>query len=134
MKGGSPENPQLVSQLKYDLDALYRDVEAVGGSRLHPRHPHGLAPRQVRLRRRRGLLGQGDYQGGLRVVDTSGDLRGDLLRQGRETSHVVTVDSQGVSQRAEPLGRLLPERAHLRERHQHWSLDRQVGGESELVP
>ncbi|HET9514166.1 MAG TPA: Ig-like domain-containing protein [Gemmatimonadales bacterium] len=31
VKGGSPSNPQLVSQLKYDLNALYRDVEAAGG-------------------------------------------------------------------------------------------------------
>ena len=31
MKGGTPGNPQLVSQYKYDLNALYRDVEAVGG-------------------------------------------------------------------------------------------------------
>ncbi|HEV8177105.1 MAG TPA: Ig-like domain-containing protein, partial [Gemmatimonadales bacterium] len=31
VKGGSPENPQLVSQYKYDLNSLYRDVEAVGG-------------------------------------------------------------------------------------------------------
>ncbi|MBL8961258.1 MAG: Ig-like domain-containing protein, partial [Gemmatimonadetes bacterium] len=31
MKGGSPSNPQLVTQYKYDLNALYRDVEAVGG-------------------------------------------------------------------------------------------------------
>ncbi len=31
VKGGSPGNPQLVSQYKYDLDFLYRDVEAVGG-------------------------------------------------------------------------------------------------------
>ncbi|HEX4935762.1 MAG TPA: Ig-like domain-containing protein [Gemmatimonadaceae bacterium] len=31
MKGGSPSNPQLVSQYKYDLNFLYRDVEAVGG-------------------------------------------------------------------------------------------------------
>ncbi|HKS05913.1 MAG TPA: Ig-like domain-containing protein [Gemmatimonadaceae bacterium] len=31
MKGGSPSNPQLVSQFKYDLNALYRDVEATGG-------------------------------------------------------------------------------------------------------
>ena len=31
VKGGSPSNPQLVSQHKYDLNALYRDVEAVGG-------------------------------------------------------------------------------------------------------
>ncbi|MEZ4456527.1 MAG: Ig-like domain-containing protein [Gemmatimonadales bacterium] len=31
IKGGSPANPQLVSQYKYDLNALYRDVEASGG-------------------------------------------------------------------------------------------------------
>ena len=30
-KGGSPSNPQLVSQYKYDLNALYKPVEAVGG-------------------------------------------------------------------------------------------------------
>ena len=28
VKGGSPSNPQLVTQYKYDLNALYRDVEA----------------------------------------------------------------------------------------------------------
>jgi hypothetical protein len=31
IKGGSPSNPQFVSQYKYDLDALYKPVEAVGG-------------------------------------------------------------------------------------------------------
>ena len=31
IKGGSPSNPQFVSQYKYDLDKLYRDVEAVSG-------------------------------------------------------------------------------------------------------
>ncbi len=31
IRGGSPENPQFVSQYKYDLEALYRDVAAVGG-------------------------------------------------------------------------------------------------------
>ena len=31
VKGGSPSNPVLVSQYKYDLNALYRDVEATGG-------------------------------------------------------------------------------------------------------
>jgi hypothetical protein len=31
VRGGSPANPQLVSQYKYDLNELYRDVEAVGG-------------------------------------------------------------------------------------------------------
>ncbi len=31
IKGGSPSNPQIVSQFKYDLNALYKSVEAVGG-------------------------------------------------------------------------------------------------------
>jgi hypothetical protein len=31
MRGGSPGSPQLVSQFKYDLNALYRDVEARSG-------------------------------------------------------------------------------------------------------
>jgi len=151
MKGGSPEAPQLVSQLKYDLDALYRDVEAVGGPGFirgtHTAWRHGqyvfvgdevfsATPRNtegggvVGLGRAYGRLHVvdvsditrprevayyepkdggthnvwvagdtlylGDYQGGLRVVDISGELRGDLLRQGREISHVVTADAQGV--------------------------------------
>ncbi len=31
IRGGSPSHPVLVSQFKYDLNALYRDVEADGG-------------------------------------------------------------------------------------------------------
>jgi hypothetical protein len=31
MKGGSPSNPKLISQYKYDLNDMYRDVEASGG-------------------------------------------------------------------------------------------------------
>jgi hypothetical protein len=31
IKGGTPSNPKLVSQFKYDLNELYRNVEAVGG-------------------------------------------------------------------------------------------------------
>jgi hypothetical protein len=31
IRGGSPSNPQFVTQFKYDLNALYRDVEAAGG-------------------------------------------------------------------------------------------------------
>ncbi|MEO8563481.1 MAG: Ig-like domain-containing protein [bacterium] len=31
IKGGSPSEPKLISQYKYDLDKLYRDVEAVSG-------------------------------------------------------------------------------------------------------
>ena len=32
VKGGSPSNPQLVSQFKYDLDAMYRNVERETGT------------------------------------------------------------------------------------------------------
>ena len=38
----------------------------------------------------------GDYQGGLRVLDISGELRGDLLAQGREMAKVHTGDARGV--------------------------------------
>ena len=43
--GGRPDKPVLVSQFKYDLDSLYRDVEDVDPPRLHPRHAHRLAAR-----------------------------------------------------------------------------------------
>ena len=151
IKGGSPEHPKLVSQYKYDLDALYRDVEAVGGPGFirgtHTAWRHGkyvflgdevfsAAPRATEgsgvnalgraygrlhvidvsdITRPRSVahyepkdggahnvwvagdtLYMGDYQGGLRVVDISGELRGDLLRQGREIAHVATADASGI--------------------------------------
>jgi uncharacterized protein YjdB len=151
IKGGSPENPQLVSQYKYDLNSLYRDVEAVGGpgfirgthtawragkyvfvgdevfsarprrtegggvvglgrayGRLHVIDVSNLSrPREVAYYEPKDggthnvwvagdTLYLGDYQGGLRVLDISGELRGDLLRQGREIAHVVTGDADGV--------------------------------------
>ena len=151
IKGGSPERPALVSQYKYDLDALYREVEAVGGPGFirgtHTAWRHGryvfvgdevfsAAPRSTEgsgvnaLGRAYGRLHvidvsdltspkavayyepqdggahnvwvagdtlyMGDYPGGLRVVDISGELRGDLLRQGREIAHVSTADANGV--------------------------------------
>jgi hypothetical protein len=151
VKGGSPENPQLLSQLKYDLNSLYRDVEAVGGpgfirgthtawragkyvfvgdevfsakprptegggviglgrayGRLHVVDVSDVAnPRIVAHYEPKDggthnvwvagdTLFLGDYQGGLRVLDISGELRGDLLRQGREIAHVVTGDKQGT--------------------------------------
>jgi plastocyanin len=37
----------------------------------------------------------GNYQGGARVLDISGELKGDLLRQGREISWILTADSTG---------------------------------------
>jgi len=148
VKGGSPSNPQFVSQIKYDLSALYREVEAVGGpgyirgTHTAWRHknyvflgdevfsakpvgttgPLGLGRAYGRLHvvdvsdllkpklvawyepKDGGAhnvwvdgdrLYLGDYQGGLRVLDIAGELRGDLLRQGREIAHVVTGDNQG---------------------------------------
>jgi hypothetical protein len=150
-KGGSPENPQLVAQYKYDLNSLYRDVEAVGGpgfirgthtawragkyvfvgdevfsatprategggvvglgrayGRLHVLDVSNIErPKEVAYYEPKDggshnvwvagdTLYMGDYQGGLRVLDVSGDLRGDLLRQGREMTHVVTGDGSGV--------------------------------------
>ncbi len=38
----------------------------------------------------------GYYQGGLRVVDISGELLGDLYRQGREIAHILTTDDQSM--------------------------------------
>ncbi len=151
IKGGSPENPQLVSQYKYDLNSLYREVEAVGGpgfirgthtawragryvfvgdevfsARPRPTEGGGVAglgraygrlhvidvsdlgrPKEVAYYEPKDggthnvwvagdTLYLGDYQGGLRVLDISGELRGDLQRQGREIAHVVTGDGQGV--------------------------------------
>jgi hypothetical protein len=150
VKGGSPAKPQLVSQLTYDLEALYRDVEAEGGpgyirgthtawrhknyvfvgDEVFTAKPIGISMPGVGLGKANGRLHVidvsdlekpkivahyepkdggvhnvwvagdtlyvGDYQGGLRVVDVSGELRGDLLAQGREIAHVHTGDANGV--------------------------------------
>jgi hypothetical protein len=150
MKGGSPNAPKLVSQLKYDLDDLYRIVEAEGGPGFirgtHTAWRHGkyvfvgdevfsatpqgvtlpgmglgkangrlhvidvsdvTKPREVAFFEPRDggthnvwvagdTLYLGDYQGGLRVLDISGELRGDLLAQEREIAHVHTGDAQGM--------------------------------------
>ncbi|MGH7584854.1 MAG: Ig-like domain-containing protein [Gemmatimonadales bacterium] len=155
MKGGSPESPRLVSQFKYDLDALYRHVEAIGGPGFirgtHTAWRHRdyvfiadevfsgrpaatTGPRLLGFGRAFGrmqvldvkdiehprlvawfeptdggthnlwvagdTLYLGDYQGGLRVVDISGELRGDLMRQGREVAHVDTGDPNGLTPNA----------------------------------
>jgi len=149
-KGGTPNAPTLVSQLKYDLDDLYRGVEAEGGpgfirgTHTAWRHknyvfigdevfsatPQGVTMPGMGLGKANGRLHVvdvsdvtkprivawyeprdggthnvwvagdtlylGDYQGGLRVLDISGELRGDLLAQDREMAHVHTGDAQGM--------------------------------------
>ena len=146
IKGGSPEKPMLVSQLKYDLNGLYRKVEVAGGpgyirgthtawrhknyvfvgdevfaakpvggigplgrawGRLHvvdvsditrPKIVAHYEPEDGGVHNvyvAGDTLYLGNYQGGLRVLDISGELRGDLLRQGREVAHVMTGDAKG---------------------------------------
>ncbi|MGH7674460.1 MAG: Ig-like domain-containing protein [Gemmatimonadales bacterium] len=148
IKGGSPEHPQLVSQLRYDLDATYARVEQLFGrgfvrgthtawragryvfvgDEVYPGEPYkGLRngnsltfgrlhaidvsdierPREVAWYEPTDggvhnvwvvgdTLYLGNYQGGARVLDVSGELKGDLLRQGREISWMLTADSSGV--------------------------------------
>lgn len=150
VKGGSPANPQLVSQHKYDLDDLYRNVEAEGGAgfirgthtawrtrnyvfvgdEVFSSRPMGVIMPGLGLGKANGRLHvidvsdmdhprevawfeptdggihnvwvagdtlyAGDYQGGLRVLDISGELRGDLLTQDREIAHVHTGDARGL--------------------------------------
>ena len=148
MKGGSPESPQLVSQLKYDLDATYARVEQLwgpgfvrgthtawrqgkyvfAGDEVYAARPYkGLSggngltfgrlhvvdvsdiehPKEVAWYEPTDggvhnvwvvgdTLYLGNYQGGARVLDVSGELKGDLLRQGREISWILTADSTGV--------------------------------------
>jgi hypothetical protein len=41
------------------------------------------------------MLLAGNYQGGLRVVDISGDLLGDIYKQGREIAHYLSYHDKG---------------------------------------
>jgi hypothetical protein len=153
LKGGSPSNPQFISQYKYDLDKLYRDVEAVSGpgftrgthtawrhknyvfiadevyrngnvagakdaaaSRMYGtlqvldvsdiEHPKAVASYTPEYGGVHNLWVAGDtlymgaYDGGFRVFDISGELRGDLRAQGREISHLNTADMDGNTKNA----------------------------------
>jgi hypothetical protein len=150
-KGGSPQNPQLVAQFKYDLNATYARVEQLFGQGfVRGTHTAWRAGRYVFVgdevyaaKPYKGLSGGngltfgrlhvvdvtdlerpklvawyeptdggvhnvwvagdtlylGNYQGGARVLDISGELKGDLLRQGREISWIPTADTTGVQPR-----------------------------------
>jgi hypothetical protein len=149
VKGGTPTAPVLVSQFKYNLDELYRNVEAEGGpgfirgthtawrkgnyvfvgDEVFSARPLGVIMPGLGLGKANGRLHVidvsdmdnprevawfeptdggahniwiagdtlylGDYQGGLRVLDISGELRGDLMAQDREIAHVHTGDARG---------------------------------------
>jgi hypothetical protein len=147
IKGGSPTNPVLVSQFKYDLNAEYARVDQLYGLGARGTHTAWRSGKYVFVgdevyaaRESKGLQGGngltwgklhvidvsdierprkvawyeptdggvhnvwvegdtlylGNYQGGARVLDISGDLKGDLLRQGREISWISTADSVGA--------------------------------------
>jgi hypothetical protein len=151
IKGGSPEKPTLVSQLKYDLNAVYARVDQMYGLGARGTHTAWRQGRYVFIadevyasRESKGMhdgndltwgrlqvvdvsniekprivawyeptdggvhniwvegdsLYMGSYQGGGRVVDISGELKGDLLRQGREMAWTFTSDSLGIRQRS----------------------------------
>ncbi|MGH7719375.1 MAG: Ig-like domain-containing protein [Gemmatimonadaceae bacterium] len=150
VKGGSPSNPQLVSQFKYNLDSLYRDVEVVSGpgftrgthtawrqrdgkyvfiadevyraspvagakdasaNRMygtlqvvdvsdleHPRSVAWYTPESGGVHNVwvvADTLYMGAYDAGFHVFDISGELRGDLLAQGREIASLNTADMTG---------------------------------------
>jgi hypothetical protein len=136
MKGGSPERPQLVSQLRFNHNELYGNGWLAGthsvyryrnyvfiGDEVFPaifdmKSPKRLAvrgivhvvdvadinqPRKVaeypvpeggahNMWVENDVMYIGYYTGGGRVVDVSGELRGDLYRQGREIARVWTGD------------------------------------------
>jgi hypothetical protein len=153
MAGGSPSNPKFVSQYKYDLDKLYREVEAVTGAGFtrgtHTAWRHKdyifiadevyrngpvAGAKDAAANRMYGTLQvvdfkdvknpkvvatytpeyggvhnlwivgdtlyMGAYDGGFRVFDISGELRGDLRAQGREIGHLQTADMEGNTKNA----------------------------------
>jgi len=139
IKGGSPEKPQLVSQIRFNHNELYGDGWLAGthevyryknyvfvGDEVFPEQfniyekdripARGvlhvvdvsdiLNPRKVaeyavpeggahNVWVKDDILVMGYYGGGGRVLDVSGELRGDLYAQGREIARLWTGDPQG---------------------------------------
>jgi plastocyanin len=151
IKGGSPSSPRIVTQFKYNLDSLYRQVEAESGPGFtrgtHTAWRHKdyvfIADEVYRASQVKGAkdesadrmygtlqvvdvsdiekpkavawytpenggvhnvwvagdtLYMGAYDGGFRVFDIAGELKGDLRAQGREIAFVSTADMQGKMQ------------------------------------
>ncbi|HEY3582011.1 MAG TPA: Ig-like domain-containing protein [Pyrinomonadaceae bacterium] len=134
IKGGSPEHPQFVSQLRFNHHELYGDGWLAGthsvyryknyvfvGDEVFPgifdisstrripvrgivhvidvsdiNHPRKVAEYPVpeggahNMWVENDVMYMGYYSGGGRIVDVSGELRGDLYQQGREIARVWT--------------------------------------------
>jgi hypothetical protein len=138
-KGGSPEHPQLVSQLRFNYNELYGPGWLAGahavfryknyvfvGDEVFPgefdiasknripvrgimhvvdvtdmAHPHEVATYSVpeagahNIWVEDDILYMGYYNGGGRALDVSGELRGELYRQGREVARIWTGSPEG---------------------------------------
>jgi hypothetical protein len=139
IKGGSPVNPKLVSQLRFNHNELYGDGWLAGthevyryknyvfvGDEVFPEQFELYAKNRIPARGvlhvvdvsdilnprkvaeyavpeggahnvwvKDDILVMGFYGGGGRVLDVSGELRGDLYNQGREIARLWTGDPQG---------------------------------------
>lgn len=139
LKGGSPENPKLVSQLRFNHNELYGNGWLAGthsvfryknyvfiGDEVFPALFDIKSPRRFPVRGivhivdvsdinnprkvaeyvvpeggahnmwvEDDVMYMGYYAGGGRIVDVSGELRGDLYGQGREIARVWTGDPDG---------------------------------------
>ncbi len=139
IKGGSPEHPQLVSQLRLNYNELYGDGWLAGahavfryknyvfvGDEVFPSsfdiqarnripvrgivhvidvsdimNPRKVAEYEVpeggshNIWVKDDIMSMGYYTGGGRIVDVSGELRGNLYQQGREIARLWTGDANG---------------------------------------
>jgi hypothetical protein len=139
IKGGSPEHPQLVSQLRFNHHELYGNGWLAGthsvfryknyvfvGDEVFPpifdihdrkripvrgivhvvdvadiNNPRKVAEYEVpeagahNMWVDNDMMYMGYYNGGGRIVDVSGELRGDLYRQGREVGRLWAGDPEG---------------------------------------
>ncbi len=88
-------------------EKLYEDAPEIAAGWIHfidftdPAHPQEVARYEVPEAGTHNLWVEDDklyigyYNGGLRVVDISGDLMGDLYRQGREVARFLSFDRNG---------------------------------------
>jgi hypothetical protein len=139
LKGGSPEQPQLVSQFRFNHNELYGNGWLAGthsvyryrnyvfvGDEVFPSFFDITSTKRIPVRGtchvidisdiyqprkvaeypvpeggahniwvENDVMYMGYYSGGGRILDVSGELRGDLYRQGREIGRIWTGDPEG---------------------------------------
>ena len=169
LKGGSPEAPKLVSQLRFNYHELYgpgwlAEAHAVFryknyvfvGDEVFPaifdltardripvqgivhvvdvsdiEHPRKVAQYAVpegshNMWVQDDVLYMGYHNAGARVLDVSGELRGDLYCQGREIARLWTGDPKGYRPNQPFTWGAQPPGADLLQRHQLGRVDHAV--------